>query len=65
MKIDLKDLKKAIAWIEANTKAETINFYSLDGKLYLSTFDKYQADVQITIYEGSTMMPKITKTEVL
>jgi len=67
VKVDIKDLKKAIAWFEANTKAETIALhnYGHSDKLFIETFDKYDASVQITIFESGTMMPKITKTEIL
>lgn len=67
MKIDIKDLKKALDWIEANTKAEYVYLhnYGANNKLFIETFDKYEASIQITIFEQGTMMPKITKTEVL
>lgn len=66
MKVDMKDLKKALAWIEANTKSEHVFIHNYgNGKLHIETFDKYEASVQIVIYEQGTMMPKITKTEIL
>jgi hypothetical protein len=67
VKVDIKDLKKAIAWFEANTKADTLTIYNYGttDKIFLETFDKYEASVQITIFESGTMMPKITKTEIL
>jgi len=67
VKIDIKDLKKAIDWFEANTKSDTLTLhnYGSSDKIFLETFDKYEASVQITIFESGTMMPKITKTEIL
>lgn len=65
MKIDLKDIKKAIAWVDANTNADKVDFYLGDSKLVITTLDKYQAHVEIVLYEDSTMMPKIKKTDIL
>lgn len=71
MKIDLKELKAAIAWYEANTNSPTVTITQFDGKtLSLKSFDKYDSEVEITLYplhgDGqSSMLPKIKKTEVL
>lgn len=65
MKIDVKDLKKAVAWVEANTNADKVDLYIGDNKLIITTSDKYEAQVEIVIYEGASMMPKIKKTDLL
>lgn len=65
MKFDVKDLKKAIQWIESNTYAESVNLYMGDNKLTVSTLDKYEAQVEIVLYENGSMMPKIKKTDLL
>jgi hypothetical protein len=65
MKIDVKDLKKALQWIEENTHAEKVSLYMGDNKLTITTMDKYEAQVEIILYENSSMMPKIKKTDLL
>jgi hypothetical protein len=65
MKIDIKDLKKALQWLEANTHSESVNLYMGDNKLTVSTLDKYEAQVEIVLYENGSMMPKIKKTDLL
>lgn len=65
MKVDVKDIKKALNWIESNTNVESVNLYIGDNKLVISTMDKYSAQVEIVLFEGSSMMPKIKKTDLL
>lgn len=65
MKVDVKDLKKAITWVETNTVADKITLYIGDNKLSIGTMDKYQSQVEIILYEDSSMLPKIKRTEVL
>lgn len=65
MKVDIKDVKKALNWLESNTNADIVDFYIGDNKLAITTIDKYQAQVEIVIYENSSMMPKIKKTDIL
>lgn len=65
MKIDIRDVKKAVQWVEGNTNADIVDFYIGDNKLVITTMDKYQAQVEIIIYENSSMLTKIKKTEVL
>lgn len=66
MKIDLKELKKAVNWVEANTNQVHINIYSADSnKLVITTMDKQDTEVEIVLYSDSQMLPKIKKTEVL
>lgn len=66
MKIELKELKKAVSWIEANSRDLSVNIISGDGsKLILHCFDKNDCEVEITLYTDNQMLPKIKKTEVL
>ena len=65
MKVDIKDVKKALNWLESNTNADIVDFYIGDNKLAITTIDKYQAQVEIVIYENSSMMPNIKKTDIL
>lgn len=65
MKIHLKDLKRAIEWFETNTNADKITLYAGDNKLSMTVLDKYSAQVEILLYEDSSMLPKIKKTDVL
>jgi hypothetical protein len=65
MKIDLKDLKKAVQWIESNTNADKVQVYIGDNKLNISTMDKFGAQVEIIIFDEASMMPKIKKTDLL
>ena len=66
IKVSLTELKKAIGWIEANTQDVNVLFV-LDGhKLFISTADKGQQEVDITLYSTDAhMLPKIRKTEKL
>lgn len=63
MKISLQDLKKAVAWIEANTNADYVSLHFGDNKLVVETTDKYSAGVEINLYPEGTLMPTIKKTE--
>lgn len=66
VKIDLKELKKAIQWVEVNTNDISINLFTGDGnKLVITCFDKGGSEVEITLFTDSQMLPKIKKTEVL
>jgi len=65
MKVDVKELKKALAWVESNTTVDKVNLYIGDNKLVITTMDKYQSQVEIILYEDSSMMAKIKRTEVL
>lgn len=63
-KIDLIELKKAVQWIEVNTKEVRV-FVETDGNdLIFKTFDKNEQSVTIRLYSDNTL-PKITKTEIL
>lgn len=64
MKIAVVDLKKALKWIEANSSDTHVNILLIDH-MVIQTKDKYQAYVQITLFEDSAMLPKITKEDVL
>lgn len=66
MKIALADLKKALNWIETNSKDVVIDVVDHhDGKLYLKCQDKYEVYVEITLYHESSMLPKIRKEDIL
>lgn len=65
MKIDLKDIEKAMTWIKTNANSDQAVFEIIDNKLIISAMDKYQSSVEIIIYESGTMMPKIKKTDML
>lgn len=66
MKIDLKELKKAVQWIEVNTNMVAVNIFVMDGnKLIFSCMDKQDTEVEITLFSDGQMLPKIRKTEVL
>lgn len=65
MKIDIRDVKKAVQWVESNTKTDIVDFYIGDNKLVITTIDKYSTQVEIILYENSSMLAKIKKTEVL
>lgn len=64
MKIAVADLKKALKWVEANSNDTHVNIL-LINQMVIQATDKYQAYVQITLYEDSSMLPKITKEDVL
>lgn len=63
-KIDLMELKKAVNWIEANTKELRVTVEVDNDDLVLKTFDRNEQSVSIRLYSNNTL-PKITKTEVL
>lgn len=65
MKVDVKELKKALTWVDTNTNVDKISLYIGDNKLVITTMDKYQSQVEIILYEDSSMMAKIKRTEVL
>lgn len=64
MKIAVVDLKKALKWVEANSNDTHVNILLID-QMVIQTKDKYQAYVEITLYEESAMLPKIKKEDVL
>lgn len=66
MKISIDELKKAIDWLRANTNQTEVTIYTGEGnKLRLTAFDRQDAEVEITLYNGGEILPKIKKTEVL
>jgi hypothetical protein len=62
MKIALVDLKKAIQKIEQISIDTHINILTIEN-MTLGFKDKYEAQVEITLFEDSRMMPKIRKDE--
>lgn len=67
MKISVDDLKKAIKWIESSSKDTHVAVeLAYDGRnLSIRCKDKYEAQVEITLYTDSSMLPKIRKEDVL
>ena len=51
MKIDLSELKKAVAWVEANTGAINVDVMIDSSKFYIKTFDKHDRAVEIKIFD--------------
>lgn len=66
MKISVADLRKALKWIEANSNDTHVNIeaYSMPRLLFYLK-DKYEKQVEITLFADSNMMPKIKKEEIL
>lgn len=66
MRISLEELKRAVLWIEANSRDIKVEVSPESGsRLHLSCFDRNDSQVEITLFEDSSMLPKIKKTEVL
>lgn len=66
MKLDLLQLKKAVQWIEANTNEVLVKVYMSEAnKFSIKCTDKYDSEVEITLTEEGTSLPKIKKTEIL
>lgn len=63
-KIDLAELKKAVQWIEVNTKEVKVSVEVDGDDIVFKTFDKNEQAVTIRLYSNN-MLPKITKTEIL
>lgn len=64
MKISVSDLKKALKWVEEHSNDNHVNLHLID-QLTIGCKDKYQAQVEIVLYEDSMMLPKIRKEDVL
>lgn len=62
MKISVADLKKAVKWVEEHSNDTHVNILLID-QMSISVKDKYQAHVEITLYEDSMMLPKIRKED--
>ena len=62
MKISISDLKKALDWIQQNSNDTHINILTIE-QFTISCKDKYQAQVEITLFEDSMMLPKIKKED--
>lgn len=66
MKISIEELKKAVQWIEANSRDIQVQVYTGEGsKLVLKCMDRFDTEVEIILFEEQSMLPKIKKTEVL
>ena len=64
VKISLADLKKAITEIEKLSHDTHVNIQLIDN-MSIGFKDKYAAQVEITLYEDSRMLPKIRKDTIL
>jgi hypothetical protein len=67
MKIAVSDLKKAIQWIEANTReVQVLVELAHDGRnLCFKCEDKFSTSVEITLFSDASMLAKIKKEDVL
>ena len=65
MNVSVDDLAKALAWIKNNSMDVYVKASIIDGKLYFKCKDKYESQVEITIFGDSTLMPKIRKEDIL
>jgi hypothetical protein len=64
VKIAIDDLKKAIKWLDANSNDTHVNILLID-QFMMQCKDKYEAQVEITLFEDSMMLPKIRKEDLL
>ena len=66
MKVSIDELKKAVVWLQGNSRDLDVQVYTHNGtQLIIKAMDKYENEVEITIYENGTLLPKIRKTEIL
>lgn len=65
MKIALLDLKKAIQWIEINTNDSLVSINDMGTFLMIECKDKYEEQVDIRLFSGNLMLPKIRKETIL
>lgn len=68
MKITVKDLKKALTWLDNNSPDVILNIDMDDTNerfMLIKCQDKYATAVTIKIFNDSNMMPRITKEEQL
>lgn len=67
MKLKIEDLKKALQWIEANSRDVyvTIEKCHQDRNLILKCQDKYEVQVEIKLFNEGNMGPRITKEDAL
>lgn len=65
MKIEFKDLKAAVDWIGVNTNSYKVDVYIDESKLCLKCFDLSDSEVVIMLFNDSSRIAKITKTDIL
>lgn len=65
MKIELDNLKKAVEFLEKNSKELYIHIDIYDDVLTINTFDRGDKEVTIEIFTAGTVLPKVRKTETL
>ncbi len=64
MKISLADLKKLVRKIEEISNDQFVNILLIDN-LTVMFKDKYESQIEVTLYEESRMLPKIRKEDLL
>jgi hypothetical protein len=64
-KIRLDDLKKAVQWVEANSRDVMVRIEQhYDGRnIVIKCVDKYEATVEIKLFNDGAMNVKIIKEE--
>lgn len=67
MKLAVADLKKAIQWIEANSRDLHVRLERdpNDRHILIKCEDKYQVQIEIKIFAESNMSPRIRKEDAL
>lgn len=69
MKLNLTELKKAVAWVEANTNEEFIKLEpdpeGLKRWFDIRVFDRESREVSIRLFTDNALRAKITRTETL
>jgi hypothetical protein len=66
MKFTLKEIDKALDWIKENSYDVDIDVKTEGHKLIFKCNDKYEAGVEIEVYDTDTsFQPRITKVDFL
>lgn len=65
MKIKLEDLKKAVQWIEANSRDVQVKIEKdvNDRNMIIKCTDKYDVSVEIKLFNEGSMGPRILKED--
>ncbi len=63
MKVDLKDLKQVMSWIEKHSSDVHVSIRIEDNQMNIHLQDTYATQVEIKVYESGTRLPKILKEE--
>jgi len=65
VKIKFDELKKALTWIETNTQDISMNITIDTNIMTIRTFDKYESEVIIEIFDDGIRTAKIKRTDAL